>query len=602
MPADCRYLAISLQLEEQRLMDWAEACGLLDEMNGRSSEHTLQRCFGYDGSRMALDLLTEMKRLMEQYQRKYLRYENSQTSNSSRGTQYSKHKDGQDFILSNGIKLKKMPKRIEMLRRAFTSLRPTENVSRRFMWAVWNKDKVEELLENLMKLNNAITSLMNWTKQEEVLDITRRTNCSIVQLLDKVEDLEDLVHALRINRNPEELAVDTDTTKFLSNGDLGKPNAPNLKELASIKLINQSLEQAENGEPLGIRYGGQNRTLELDRDSLEILDMPRTTKIIIPARSEAIYWTGQTMKDRVWVEWKSYERQVSDGSSPNNLIIERLEKLVTLLQEPVKPADFRVLRCLGYFVDRTAPCEGRGSAPPGRVGLVFEKPREADQDAKPVSLLQLLEVPQKIESWGGEPSLTARIELALKVSNALFCLHAVGWLHKGLQSGDIVFFRDRLSHTFDLSKPYVMGFSFSRPDVRRDMTERPPRNPKDALYRHPAAIGDSPPTSFRKTYDIYSLGVVLTEIALWTSVDKILDPNATKSVMRKNVREMLLDDSILMKVGARAGIRYQNAVRTCLDGSLECLGATDGYDNMNALLLSEAFNTSVLRNIGAISC
>ena len=607
MPDDCRYLTVSLQLEQQRLTDWAETCGLLGKGSASLSEHSLQKIFGYDAFYLALNLLTQMKNLVEHFQDKHLKDEHGCEITHPPAHQSSIYHVELGVLMSQRMIFQKLPRRTELLRRLFPSLKSAEPLSRRFMWAAWNKKRFETMLDQLMQLNNAITCTMSRNKQEEIFDMTRESGRSIVQLIDRVEDLEDLVKALKPDKylhkthlqrnNPTQLLPES------TDADEGESAAEELRALASIKILHRSLHYAKAEEGAYHKtHHSRMKASVLKRDDIQILQSRSSfTASTTWARSEAICKAGSSMK-QVWIEWKEYNDFPITENGPSELVLECIERLVVLLQEPIKPSDFRVLRCLGYFVDGNIT-DGQGKPTNrGRVGLVFEKPCDADQTAEPVSLLQLFEGPQQNSEYDIGPSLTDRMELASNICKALSCLHAVGWLHKGLRSCDILFFRNKLSQNLDLSKPFIMGFSFSRPDARSDMTEKPPRDPKDGLYRHPSALGDSPPQSFQKAYDIYSLGIILMEIALWSSIDSFLNATGIDPKIRRNVRKVLLQDTMMKRIAARVGNRYRNAVITCLDGSLELSQASGSFDDMNALLLSEAFNTSVLKNISGVLC
>jgi len=60
------------------------------------------------------------------------------------------------------------------------------------------------------------------------------------------------------------------------------------------------------------------------------------------------------------------------------------------------------------------------------------------------------------------------------------------------------------------------------------MTEKPPENAASDLYRHPRVQGTgnretASAGGFKKSYDLYSLGVVLLEIAYWKPLTKYLE-------------------------------------------------------------------------------
>ncbi|KAF8459882.1 hypothetical protein BDZ91DRAFT_740984 [Kalaharituber pfeilii] len=76
-------------------------------------------------------------------------------------------------------------------------------------------------------------------------------------------------------------------------------------------------------------------------------------------------------------------------------------------------------------------------------------------------------------------------------------------------------------HGIALESPYLVGFEYARFDATSEVSEQPSSNPEHDIYRHPLAIGDYC-ESFSRVFDIYSLGLVLVEIALWRPLRKIV--------------------------------------------------------------------------------
>ena len=263
----------------------------------------------------------------------------------------------------------------------------------------------------------------------------------------------------------------------------------------------------------------------------------------------------------------------------NSYNLTRVEKLVALLSDRKKPELLRVPTCLGYFDDAQTPEKPLRKR---RLGFVFEQPFEAV--GHPVSLRQLLKSKAK-------PELTKRIALARAVSNCLMSLHSVDWLHKGLRSNNIIFF-GAVDGAIDYSCPLLSGLGYARPAFREDMTEILSHHPEHDMYRHPRTHGLGPwegRQGFKRTFDIYSLGIVLLEIANWQTIDEVLalgDPKTLDDAVLANIQKRLLDEGVYLDtVGANAGCRFKAATLSCLKGSTafdidvfddetnECIGA-----------------------------
>jgi len=141
--------------------------------------------------------------------------------------------------------------------------------------------------------------------------------------------------------------------------------------------------------------------------------------------------------------------------------------------------DFHILRCLGLVQE--FPSEGTSII---KYSFVFALPsNDTDPTALPVTLWDLLESkdPRAI------PSLGDRFNLAKALASALALLHATRWLHKGLKSDNILFFRRKDQHrSHHLTLPVSKSPDATKPGRNLD------RSPK---YWIPKTIFIDIPTS-----------------------------------------------------------------------------------------------------------
>jgi hypothetical protein len=110
---------------------------------------------------------------------------------------------------------------------------------------------------------------------------------------------------------------------------------------------------------------------------------------------------------------------------------------------------------------------------------------------------------------------------------------------------------------------YIVGFDYARPAIPGELSieyAQPGSDPDNSLYQHPGVT-----SGFRKLHDIYSLGVVLFEIALWRSLKtKFPSSQASSSLSAGQKREALI--SAVDVLGGEVGATYRDVVKVCLTG------------------------------------
>lgn len=192
------------------------------------------------------------------------------------------------------------------------------------------------------------------------------------------------------------------------------------------------------------------------------------------------------------------------------------------------------------------------------------------------------------------PSLGTRMALASTLADSVFYLHAVAWLHKGIRSNNVVFIEksERSGPNDDekgvirgsaniLSSPLLSGFDYSRPDLMEESTFHNVRSPAHDLYCHPDLLQMKAKRS-RKAHDMYSLGIVLIEIAFWQPIESVLDVEVRRSrlleIGHKLAKLNQPDSALRSRLAARVGDGYVRAVNTCVNdasGSITPAGAEE---------------------------
>ena len=211
-----------------------------------------------------------------------------------------------------------------------------------------------------------------------------------------------------------------------------------------------------------------------------------------------------TFLDPVVLEWVEYDKEDLDARLNHLRRIDDLARMVHSASD--RHPDLHTIDCLGYTDDTAS----------SRYGLVYKAP-----DNSFSTLNQLI-----TSNDYRTPDLGDRFKLAHTLAVALWSLHSLDWLHKGLCSTNILFFPSAFSASAtratataatvaEISSPYLLGFDCSRPEHLTEMSIAT-RNPSSQdLHRHPNSLDTLDRKPYCKSYDIYSLGIILLEIGLW---------------------------------------------------------------------------------------
>ncbi|KAI1814437.1 prion-inhibition and propagation-domain-containing protein [Poronia punctata] len=149
------------------------------------------------------------------------------------------------------------------------------------------------------------------------------------------------------------------------------------------------------------------------------------------------------------------------------------------------------------------------------------------------------------------------------------------WLTSSLSPWKRVW-RDYTLSTGDqsaLSQPYFSGFEYSRPEAADYPSENPPALAAEDLYRHPAVQGGPRDSKhglgYKKQHDIYSLGILILEIAYWKPIYQILGYDSAQLIKPSEtvwVKEVLLGGTYIKKVKSYMGNTVADILRVSLTG------------------------------------
>lgn len=432
-------------------------------------------------------------------------------------------------------------------------------------------------------MNENLYQLFHGEQSRFLMDLTRKTQLDMVLVLRSVEELKHLQLAAALR--PDRASVASPYSR----------SDQVLASLANFKQLNTTSEHSS--APQQEDFDNLQLATRLDRSRVTIPDDDEESDSFMGSEGRVAGVLDQNKPGQryIWLEWREYVPQRNDKGDDMvapKASIRRVQDLVTLLRLN-KLAEFCAPICHGYFDDNDHKTHDDRSF---RFGLVFESPDALKSATVPETLRKMLTC--------STPSLGARVQLAQRLCTCVLYLHAVNWLHKGINSRNIIFLDPQ-----DLSEPCVSGFELARPDTDQDKTQ-PGRHQvvdsRDDLYCHPLYQGAGPKQPYQKTFDIYSLGLVLLEIAFWKPIESIMGLQGDLSNRRsaESIRKELIqaDSKNMEELRARMGDNYQRAVSVCIVGrmSLDVEEDADETDVLVAARLQRIFMERVVDVIGAI--
>lgn len=612
--ADCHALLVKFKLEENRLINWAKLVKL------DYTEESL--IFNHMNKMLVLDVMMQQRDALNKFRelkdKKKLDKFTEKFGVPPRTSTTIQH-DASSGSSSNGQANTNGTRAIEdavqfpkteneeIVKKAFEFLKRFQSgaavAAKSLQMTAIHKDKMAELIAKLADLNTKMLEALGQGQMETLIGMHKRTDYQILVMNNRLEQVAQIIQSqLRTSHQSPRMVTAVEVSEF---DDLDMQVVPRGRRRMSLGALAQSKYRHRIMEGPAVESGfarlpgipqpeeagtlRDETTLSIDDiitiDGQPLLSVDDEEEDDLK-RTEA-YHKGTP----VWIEWIIAEPSPPGRSDSN--IAERINNLAALLKsnssadETVNPYYFRAPHCLGYFTDDDG----------GRYGLVFQKPTRASTQA-PITLHSLLGALDS-ENDPLVPSLTDRLTLMRVLSDTVERLHAVDWLHKGLRSANILFFTDTDSRKLDLANPYISGFEYSRPAQRDDLTERPSDTLAADIYRHPVVQQSAHRGGFRKSHDLYSLGVLLLEIAYWQPLDAILgldldDPKFGPKHAARVRHRLLAEPRWLKMVRSYQGDAVEEVIRLCLEGPQAFMG--EGFDEASdaGAELQRAFGEKVV--------
>ncbi len=542
-----------LQIEYARLLDWCEVAGLINNGDGQGLPETLKidiivLSAVFNEIRVSMEELAEING-------KYVELNpETDAATEKSAIELDLLEEFSHITLSYDKKggHRKYPRGLNSILRGTNMASNIARNPKRLQWIAFDRKLFLKLLGRLTEFNDHLFELMVGHQTRALELATQKSYLEMVQMRASVEELKHLVKAAMLQQ-------EHNSGEF-SSAPIRRYNEKALATLAEFKRLNATFDEPPQQYPKVCDQVTMSSQLTY---SQVIYNEKNASTLSMDGRIrvEGRLYPGDGTAQDVWIEWKAYKTKYSRRLEkhvplPENL--KRVKELVSLL-ESEKPNQFCAPKCLGFFDDRDDVKDSQHDA---RFGLVFQKP---EKSLLPVSLRQMI-------SEGPQASLTDRVSLAHKISTCILYLHAVNWLHKGLRSETITFLpKDASGDTPAVDQPYITGFEYARPDRDGETTTSGVEvNDYVMLYVHPDYQGSDAKGTYRKTFDIFSLGMILLEIAYWKPIEDILgiDLNDATPAQLKGIRGRLLQPSseYLFHLKVNLGDRYYTAVKSCIDG------------------------------------
>jgi hypothetical protein len=425
---------------------------------------------------------------------------------------------------------------------------------RRYIFAVADNKRLEKLVDDI---SGAIFIL------ERLLDTQRRIEYTAMFDLDAYEKLQNKSFAELVNLQQEARDAGDQRVELATNVSMATQSAAT--ELAHHQRASQGL-----GEPWPFKsLLGCGIEISDDRDKFG----RATANLLLESGAQ-----------RVLIEFK--EKWLQDGSELTQQ--DDVDYLCNMLSTTGsdKPVGLRTLQGLGHLDDEAFK---------DHFLLAFALPSHPIEPDPIISLYEVLNT----KMYQHTP-LEERLALALSVARSIQHFFMFGWLHKGIRSPNIIFLKggkqkgSSLSTApFSLGHHYVVGFDNGRREAASNLTNTVARPDRLLdLYRHPHFEGGvtSHGAGYSAQYDLYSLGVVLCEIAQWVSVDAgafvnqgstvqhRLRPSELAKVFTQGEGDRFWTFSPLRGMAHRMGSSYLRAVQSCFvvdDGSANLAWVSD---------------------------
>jgi hypothetical protein len=291
-----------------------------------------------------------------------------------------------------------------------------------------------------------------------------------------------------------------------------------------------------------------------DPEELYHGELPEEARLESFTNSTAVVLKNPGSPDSI-IEFRPYGTS-SDAKNATRYIVQELASKMA----GADPSTMGILRSLGFYDDT--------GAHRNRFVLQFEIPKGK---TNPKTLQDLLADDKNQKDL--VHSLSDRVTLAKKIASGLLFVHAGGFVHKKVNPTNIfVFETENGAYPSHIGEPYLTGFDLVR-KADQASARLATEDWKENIYLHPDRHRLQEGDEFTMLHDIYSLGVVLLEIAYWSSFTDLR--GIGKYLLAKEDKSQLLGPDDLKRqyirlaekhIPPRLGSNYSELVKSCLEG------------------------------------
>ena len=604
MPKDYERCRLQLMIEYNRLLAWGHAIGLLDSPNGSHIASSL----GADAIELC-SIISHIGSLLQKFKDINSRWkddiqvhriddrgkmvEQAKVTNltqqiSSLSVVYDGNEEERERIRGTNHL-------VRLISRGAGTAKEIVAHPHRVRWVMVDKEASERLLKDLHSLTDRLHEWFSDHRQGRIHDITAKTLQEMVILRNELGEVKAMLDAVT---DLLKLSTRPGTVNTIHN-----EHHETIRDLLQLKQIKCISDQA-------LLYIANTAGFDIDQYLEDAISVSRYDGALF---SEHITYsiaentspqprprgtlTAEGKDYEVWIEWRTMEN-VLDGSMEGKESRLRTAVLAQMLSKS-KPRDLFAPTCLGLVDDRKQN---------SRFGWIFRMPEGSHKGTSLKSLHSMLG--QRVS----KPTLAQRISLSWKLASSLSHLHTANWLHKGIHSGSVIFCSE--NEECDIEHPILSGFEYSRPQSNKTTSRS--LDPRWDIYRWPKIQNEAPTAAgSRKTYDIYSLGLVLLEIAHWEPLNKLMclkrwpQPSGQDSRVRSWLLEQepfppFKNGNPLLELRKIAGDKYWNATKRCLVAHGERgMRIPEDYDQSQVagvgIELQAAFNELVIEELRGIS-